>query len=132
MYYPILPSPVKFKHKLLYVGNDLNMMNSLRAALKAEGWFIVRCPGDSTVHALLQSHIHYDLLLFDENLPNTTGTQLARLTRRLQQRKHTPIILISCKECEVKKPRGNTHRFLWQPERLDELADTIRGMLPTR
>ena len=128
----MLPSPVQFKHKLFYVGNDLDLMKSLQAALKGEGWLIVRCPGDSTVHVLLQSQIHYDLLLFDENLPYTTWTELVRSARRLEHRKRTPIILLLCKECEVKKPRGNVHQFLWQPERLEELADTIRRMLALR
>lgn len=53
------------RHRILYVGTDLSLLDLLNRALKHPDCQIVRCPGGSPSHALIQSDIKYSLLLFD-------------------------------------------------------------------
>jgi DNA-binding response OmpR family regulator len=51
----------------------------------------------------LESNIEYSLLLFDAELSDMTGLDLARFTREQEQRVSTPLIVLSTGEprCEV-------------------------------
>jgi DNA-binding response OmpR family regulator len=86
---------VQPRYRLLYVGHNLELLQSLRDALREAGWFVVRCPGGSLARVLLESEIHYDLLIFDDELPSTSGLELVGLARSLEHRALTPIILLS-------------------------------------
>jgi DNA-binding response OmpR family regulator len=53
------------------------------------------------VARILIRSINYSLLLFEHELPDTTGAELAQFTRALPHREQTPIILISASEREA-------------------------------
>jgi DNA-binding response OmpR family regulator len=129
MEFPAFSSPQQPQHRLLYVGNDLDMMNSLQEALRPEGWFVVRSPDGSTARLFLASRIPYDFLLFDEELTDTSGMKMVRFARTLEQRRRTPIIILLLKGRAVKARRADAHEFLWRPERLQALVETIRRRL---
>jgi hypothetical protein len=77
--------------RILYVGQNLALFAHLEGALR--DCQVVRCPGDSTVRALIAG-INYALLLFDEELPDTTGAELAEFSCSLPRRPCTPFIII--------------------------------------
>jgi CheY-like chemotaxis protein len=66
-------------HRILYVGQDLILLETLREAL--EDCRVVRCPGGSGARTLIESRIGYSLLLLDEELPGTTGRDLTDSAR---------------------------------------------------
>lgn len=129
MKFPAISSPPQSERRLLYIGNHLDMMNSVWEALRPERWFVVRCPGGSTARVLLASRIHYDLLLFDDELLGTSGTEMVRLARTLEQRRRTPAIILLLKDCRVEARRTDAHEFLWRPERLQGLVEIIRRLV---
>jgi DNA-binding response OmpR family regulator len=80
-------------HRILYVGYHLNLLQSLSRIL--EDCQVVRCPGGSNAHLLIESNIKYSLFLFDDELPDITGAELAQFTRKLKHRATTPIVILS-------------------------------------
>jgi DNA-binding response OmpR family regulator len=80
-------------HRILYVGNDLTLFKSLSDALS--DCQVVRCPGGRLFYTLIESNINYALLLFDDELPDITGVELAQLTRKIKHRATTPIVILS-------------------------------------
>jgi DNA-binding response OmpR family regulator len=81
-------------HRILYVGSDITLLLFLRDVLKKIDSEIVRCPGGSNARLLIESNITYSLLLFDEELLDTTGAKLKRFARKLPHRKETPILIL--------------------------------------
>jgi DNA-binding response OmpR family regulator len=129
MKYPAMSSPLQPQRRLLYVGVDLDLLKAVQEALKDEEWLVIRCPDGSTAHTLIESAIPYELLLFDKELPGTGGIELVRLVRALEHRKRTPVILLSLKGCAAEARRAGATEFLWTPERLHALVETIRRLL---
>jgi DNA-binding NtrC family response regulator len=78
-------------HNILYVGHNLALLKYLQSNLR--DCRVVRSPGDSTVRGLIKN-INYSLLLFDEELPDTTGVELAEYACSLERQPSTPFIII--------------------------------------
>jgi CheY-like chemotaxis protein len=77
--------------RILYVGYNEALLIYLQRNLA--DCKIVRSPGDPTVWGLIKN-INYSLLLFDEELPATTGLELAEYARSLEREPCTPFIVI--------------------------------------
>ena len=122
-------SPPKAKYRLLYVGNDLGLAEFAQEALKREGWFVVRCPGGSGARVLLSSEIHYDLLMFDEELQGWGGMELAVLARSVEHRKRTPVILLSRRGVAAEALCAGAGVFLQQPEPFHAVVEAVRHLL---
>jgi DNA-binding response OmpR family regulator len=78
-------------HRILYVGHDLDLFAYLQRNLA--DCRIVRSPGDRTVRILI-ARINYSLLLFDEELPDTSGIELAEFSCSLERQPCRPFIII--------------------------------------
>jgi DNA-binding response OmpR family regulator len=81
----------RYSHRILYAGNDLMLLQFLQYTL--EGCQVIRCPNGAQARLFIEK-IKYSLLLFDEQLPDTTGAELESFTRTLAQRHSTPIVII--------------------------------------
>ncbi|MGB7922906.1 MAG: response regulator [Pyrinomonadaceae bacterium] len=81
--------------RILYVGLDHTLLFFLRDVLKKIDTEIVRCPSGSCSFCLIKSDIKYALLLFDDELPDMSGVELAQFTRKLKHRAATPIVILS-------------------------------------
>ena len=90
-----LPLLRSYRHRILYAGNDLALSKRLRETLR--DCQIVRVPDGSVARSLIKV-INYSLLLFDHELPDMTGTELAEVTRALPHQERTQIILIPLSE----------------------------------
>ncbi len=77
--------------RILYVGHDLDLLFYLRRTLA--DCRIVRSPGDSTVRILIERG-NYSLFLCDEELPDTTGRELAEFNCSLERQPCTPFIIV--------------------------------------
>ena len=82
----------RYSHRILYVGRDHSLSKYLRDEL-AECQ-IIYCPLGSLARTFIE-HVKYSLLLFDEELPDTTGRALARFARKLQRSECTPVIVLN-------------------------------------
>jgi DNA-binding response OmpR family regulator len=77
--------------RILYVGHNLALLAHLEARL--EDCQIVRCPDGYTARLFIAG-INYSLLLFDEELPDTTGGELAKYACSMARTQYTPFIII--------------------------------------
>jgi DNA-binding response OmpR family regulator len=77
--------------RILYVGRDHALIERLRGEL--EDYRIIRSPNASIARPLIEG-INYALLLFDEELPDATGLELAEFACSLAHRQGTPFIII--------------------------------------
>jgi response regulator RpfG family c-di-GMP phosphodiesterase len=81
------------KHRILYAGQDLELLASLREMVK--DCYIVRSPSGGVARGLLRSEIEYALLLVDEELPDMSGQAVGVLARELKRREEMPIIILT-------------------------------------
>jgi DNA-binding response OmpR family regulator len=77
--------------RILYVGSDLALLEHLQAQLG--DYRIIRSPNASTARLLIEG-INYSLLLFDEELTDGTGFELAGFVCSLMHRQRTPFIIL--------------------------------------
>ena len=84
-----------YRHRILYAGNDLALSKRLQETLR--DCQTIRAP-DGSIARLFIEHINYSLLLFDQALPDATGTELVEFTRALPHRERMPLKLISPNE----------------------------------
>ena len=116
------------KYRLLYVGRDWDVLRGARAALQPEGWFVVDCPDGRGACVLLDSSIRYDVLVFEHELPDMSGMELARRARAFYFRRETPLILLAREDCAIAGRRAGADRVLRKPEHIHALAETIREL----
>ena len=110
-------------HRILYVGRDHILLRFLQDALS--DCTVVRCPDGRGARPLIESDINYSLLLFDDTLPDTTGTELAQFARALSHRVRTPIVILS-----VDKARGVVAGLLFEkPYDTGSIVETITATL---
>ena len=88
-----MPSPKRYTYRILYVGRDHALLEFLQDALSRLDCFVVRCPRGSEARSFIAG-IDYSLLLFDDELPDISGSELEKLARQFPHREHTPIIII--------------------------------------
>ena len=91
----------RWKYRILYVGRDHALTAFLKDVLSRLDCFVVRCPNGRLSYCLIESErpligseIKYLLFLFDEQLPDMTGKELAEFTHSLWHRKKTPILIV--------------------------------------
>jgi CheY-like chemotaxis protein len=83
----------------------------------------------TTALKMISSDEHYDVLIFDNGLPDTDGIELIRQTRLLPRRQQTPIIMFSAGEVEKEARRAGANAFLRKPEDMNAIAETIARLL---
>lgn len=92
------PRSTESKFRLLYLGNDLELIAAVRQVLTELDYRLVTCSDLGSATLLLKSEIPYDLLLIDLEWRGREGLKLARLAHSLRHRKHMPIILVAATE----------------------------------
>lgn len=111
-----------WKHRILYVGHDLTLLKSLQDTLA--DCKVVRSPGGDA-RLFIESDIKYSLLLFDDELPEMSGVELAQLTRKLKHRKRTPMVILT-----KEKARGVVAGLFFEKSYdVDSIVETIRARL---
>jgi DNA-binding response OmpR family regulator len=90
-----MPSrPKRWKYRILYVGLDYALTAFLKVTFNRLDCFVVRCPSGRLSYCLIESEIKYSLLLFDEQLLDMTGKELAEFARAVKHRKQIPILIV--------------------------------------
>jgi DNA-binding response OmpR family regulator len=117
---------------VLHVENDDRAANAVNMALTDEGWSVETCADGAAALEKLQSGARYDVLIFDNRLPDIIGLELIRRTRALAHRQQTPIIMLSGDELEIQARRAGANAFLRKPEDVSVIAETIARLLARR
>ncbi|HJR09367.1 MAG TPA: response regulator [Pyrinomonadaceae bacterium] len=119
-----MPQPV-----ILYVENNLLLMQLVRDALDLAGWNVQHLRNTTSARTLLRGEQPYDLLLVDNELHHMTGIDLVRCARELTHRKGLQILLFSIEDYEEEAKRAGANAFLRKPYDLYLMVDTIRRLL---
>jgi CheY-like chemotaxis protein len=114
---------------ILHVEDNVLLANLIADMFAEEKWHVELCTdGDSALRKLTGSD-HYDLLLFDYELPGLNGLQLVERARNITHRSRTPIIMLSGTDCETEAWRAGVDAFLRKPEQIVDLPSTVTRLL---
>jgi CheY-like chemotaxis protein len=114
---------------VLHVEDDSFVADAVRMTLDDEGWSVETCSDGAAALERLQSGARYDVLIFDNRLPDTNGIELIRRTRALAHRHQTPIIMLSGDDMEAQARRAGANTFLRKPEDVPVIAETVARLL---
>ena len=92
---PAFPGPTEPECRLLYLGNDLKLIATLRQVLTEPAYRLVTCSDRESAVLFLKSDIPYEVLLIDLEWRGKNGLEVARLARKLRHRKRMPIVLLA-------------------------------------
>jgi CheY-like chemotaxis protein/Tfp pilus assembly protein PilF len=117
---------------VLHVEDRAEVAEPVRMKLEDEGWSVETCTDGASALAKLRSGERYDVLIFDNQLPDTNGIELIRQTRALAHRHQTPIIMLSGSEVEASARRAGANEFLRKPGDLGSITETVARVLARR
>ncbi len=123
----VMPQPI-----ILYVENNLMLMQLVRDVLDLAGWNVQHLRNATYACTLLRGQEPYDLLLVDNELQHMTGLALVRYARELTHRAGLSILLFSIEDYAEEAKRAGADAFLRKPHDLHLLLNTIRRLLAAR
>lgn len=92
---PTRPPATKFKYRLLYLGDDLELITALRKGLSDSDCRVVACSDQGSAIMFLKSDIPYQGLLIDWEWRGREGLELSRLVQSLKHRSDLTTMLVA-------------------------------------
>jgi CheY-like chemotaxis protein len=114
---------------ILLVEDNRVVAEAISDTLMSEGWRVEACLDGASALKMVAGREHFDLLLFDEDLPGVGGLELARRARSLTHRRTTPVIVISATNCRAAARDAGADAFLKKPQDILALVPTITRLL---
>jgi two-component system chemotaxis response regulator CheY len=114
---------------ILYAEDHRVVAHTVKETLEHEGWRVSLCYDGAIAVARLASQASYDLLLFDNHLPNVNGLELVRYARQFPHRAQTPIVMLSADYCESEARLAGANEFLMKPQDVGKIVETISRLL---
>ena len=114
---------------ILYVEDHKVVAEVIKDTLELEGWHVVLCDDGAIASRKIASEASYDLLIFDNHLPNVNGLELVRHTRQLPHRRQTPIIMLSASEAEAEALSAGANLFLRKPQDVGLIVRSVRELI---
>src|SRR2546423_6998044 len=114
---------------ILHVVDNRHFADVLRDTMEAVGWTVETCADGAVALKRLAGDAHYDLLLFDQDLPGASGLELVRAARKLPHRRRVPVVMLSASDCEAEAWRAGVDAFLRKPEDIHSVATMIARLL---
>jgi two-component system response regulator ChvI len=111
------------------VEDDRLVAEAVNMTLHDEGWSVETYAGGAAALEKLESGERFDVLLFDNSLPDTTGIELIKQTRALAHRQQTPIIMLSGDDVELEARRAGANAFLRKPDDVSLIPETVARLL---
>jgi two-component system chemotaxis response regulator CheY len=114
---------------VLHVEDDRLVADAVNISLHGEGWSVETCANGAAALEKLRSGERFDVLIFDNNLPDTNGIELIKQTRILAHRQLTPIIMLSGDEVEMDARRAGATAYLRKPGDVSLIVETVARLL---
>lgn len=114
---------------ILHVEDNKLIADAVKDTLEMEGWRVESFREGTAALQMISGDEHYDVLIFDDGLPDTDGLELIRQTRLLPHRQQTPIIMFSASEVEKEARRAGANAFLRKPVDANVIAETVARLL---
>jgi CheY-like chemotaxis protein len=113
---------------ILYAEDHHVLRSAVTELLEDAGWTVDACPDGDAAMNRIAGGVRYDLLLFDNELPGTTGLELTRYARSLLIYRGTPIIILSATDCRADARRAGADLFLLKPDGITALVEAVRRL----
>jgi CheY-like chemotaxis protein len=114
---------------VLHIEDEQLIADAIRMTLEGEGWSVETCATGAVALEKLKSGARYDVLIFDNRLPDTNGIELIRRTRALAHRQQTPIIMLSGDDIASEARRAGANAFMRKPDDVNLVAETVARLL---
>jgi DNA-binding response OmpR family regulator len=114
---------------ILYVEDNTLLARPVVDALELAGWVVHHFTESRGASVAVDSEIHFDLLLLDQEMRHPNGVELTRRARGLAHRRETPIILCSIENRAAQARRAGANKFLRKPANMIQIVDVIRRLL---
>lgn len=114
---------------ILFVEDNRCVAETVRETLELEGWSVESCADGNAALRRIEGREHFDLFLFDNDLPGIHGIELIRRARLLPQRRHTPIVMFSASDLAHEAHGAGADVFLKKPNDVNVLVGTINRLL---
>jgi two-component system sensor histidine kinase BarA len=114
---------------IMHVEDRPKVAGAVKKTLEDEGWRVETCTEGTAAMRLLESEAHYDVLIFDNQLPDINGVELIQRTRRLPHRQQTPIIMLSASDIEREARQAGADVVLKKPNDILKIAEAIARLL---
>lgn len=114
---------------VLHVEDRPEVADAVSMKLADEGWSVETCATGAAALKKLESGERFDVLIFDNKLPDTTGVELIKRTRALAHRQLTPIIMLSGGEVEIEARRAGANKFLRKPGDMAAIPEMVARLL---
>ena len=115
---------------ILVVEDHPTVADAVRETLELEGWRVELCADGKSAAAELEGGGHFDLLIFDYQLPDeVNGVELIRLARSLPHRRRTPIVMLSASDVEEEAQDAGVDVFLRKPQDIGRLTAVVSRLL---
>jgi CheY-like chemotaxis protein/tetratricopeptide (TPR) repeat protein len=114
---------------ILLVEDNKTVADAVKETLELEGWIVELVANGIDALKMISGETHYDVLIFDNELPGANGIELITQARRLSHRQHTPIIMLSASEVEREARRSGANVFLRKPKDITVITETVARLL---
>src|SRR6266446_2358099 len=115
--------------KILHAEDDPTVARLLGEMFALQEWKVEACIDGTHALERLNSKTHYDVLIFDKDLPGFNGLELVSRVRNIPHHRRTPIIMLSGEECEAEAGRAGVDAFLRKPQDINQVPATISRLL---
>jgi CheY-like chemotaxis protein len=115
--------------KILHAEDNPIVADALRETLESEGWRVETCPEGTSALVRIEGEEHFDLLLFDYDMPGVNGVELTRRTRTLAHRRSIPVVMLSAHDCETEAMGAGVDVFLRKPEAVQDVVETVARLV---
>jgi two-component system chemotaxis response regulator CheY len=114
---------------ILHVEDNQMVADAVKETLELEGWIVESTAEGTTALEMILSEAHYDVLIFDNELPGVSGLELICETRQIPRRQQTPIIMLTASDVEREARCNGANAFLRKPEEITLITETIARLL---
>lgn len=114
---------------ILLVEDNQMVAGAVAETLEMKGWAVDICADGASALEKISGEAHYDLLLFDYDLPGMNGIELVQRARQMGHRSQTPIVMLSATPVEAAAREAGADVFLPKPQGVGLLAETITRLL---
>jgi DNA-binding response OmpR family regulator len=130
---PQRPLSAESKFRLLYLGNDLEFMASIRQVLSEPDYFLVSCSDWGGAELFLKSDIRYDLMLIDFDWRGKKGFELVRVAHSLPYREDMPIVMVAARRVnsavKTLARKSGVKKCVTKTPDLGALSEAIRQLI---
>ncbi|HEV7395326.1 MAG TPA: response regulator [Pyrinomonadaceae bacterium] len=119
------------KPRILHVEDNPDIAGVVHDHLEEMGLDVDSCSDGTEAMQKIAAGFHYDLLIFDNEVPGFSGKQLVRVARSLAHYRETPIVILSGDQEDMVDTTG-VNAFLRKPDDMKAVGETVTRLLNER